>query len=164
MTPNVWDDDWDDMDAQGHVAYRRRRVVGMDPALGSSDLLGASVWEIPPGATQLPYHFHHAQEEFLLVLRGSPTLRKPEGEETLSEGDVAFFPRGAAGGHQLLNRTEEPVRVFLVSNLVDAEVAEYPDSNKVRVVTRRESQDGERLLKNFRLADAAEFFDGETSR
>jgi hypothetical protein len=39
-----------------------------------------------------------------VVLRGRPTLRTPEGERELVEGDVACFMRGAAGAHQCAER------------------------------------------------------------
>jgi hypothetical protein len=59
----------------------------------------------------------------------------------------------------LAKHTREPVRVLIVSNLADAEVAEYPESRKIRVVTRGESQEDARLLQL--LADAVEYFEGE---
>jgi hypothetical protein len=44
--------------------------------------------EVEPGNKLWPYHTHHANEEWVIVLRGEPTLRTPEGERTLAE---AFF-------------------------------------------------------------------------
>ena len=159
---NIWDDEWEVFAERGRFRSRRRRVVGIPHNLGGSEQLGASVWEIPPGATQVAYHFHHAQEEFVVVLRGRPTLRTPDGERELDEGEVVFFRRGPQGAHQLINRSTDAVRVLFVSQLADAEVAEYPDSGKVRVITRRDSQRGERLLVNFRLEDEVDYFEGES--
>ena len=53
------------------------------------------------------------------------------------------------------------MRLLWVSELADAEVAEYPDSGKVRVVTRGESQRADRLVANFKLDEAVDYFDGE---
>ena len=159
---NIHDDEgWEAFADRGRFRSRRRRLVGVPEHLGGSEGLGASIWEIAPGATQVAYHFHHVQEEFLVVLRGSPTLRTPEGERELREGDVVFFPRGPRGAHELSNGGTEPVRVLWVSELADAEVAEYPDSGKVRVMTRGASQRGDRLVANFRLDDGVDYFDGE---
>jgi uncharacterized cupin superfamily protein len=160
---NVNDDDgWEVFADRGDFRSRRRRLVGIAEHLGGSHRLGASVWEIPPGATQLAYHFHHVQEEFVVVLSGRPTLRTPAGERELEEGEVVFFSSGPQGAHQLFNRGQETVRVLFVSELADAEVAEYPDSGKVRVVTRGESQRGDRLQVNLRLDDGVDYFEGET--
>ena len=119
---NVWDDDLEVFVDRAPFGSRRKRLV--DPATAR---VGASVWEIAPHSTQLPYHFHHVQEEFVVVLRGRPVLRTPDGERELA----------------------------------DAEVAEYPDSGKVRVVTRGPSQNADRLVANFRLEAGVDYLDGE---
>ena len=58
--------------------------------------LGASVWELQPGGENW-YHLHHGSEEMIVVLRGTPTLRTPDGERALAEGDVVVFPRWPDG-------------------------------------------------------------------
>jgi uncharacterized cupin superfamily protein len=60
-------------------------------------LIGASMSEIEPGAKLWPFHAHHANEEWAIVLRGEPTLRTQNGEQALKEGDVVCFPRGKQG-------------------------------------------------------------------
>jgi uncharacterized cupin superfamily protein len=153
---NIWDTDLPIFEARRPFGSRRKRLV--DPA---SARLGASVWDIAPGAGQCAYHFHHLQEEVLVVLRGQPTLRTPGGERVLNEGDVVHFVTGPSGAHALRNDTEQTIRVLWISELADAELAEYPDSGKIRAMTRRESQTGERLAANFRLDDAVDYLDGE---
>jgi uncharacterized cupin superfamily protein len=154
---NIWDVELEEFAKRGPFDSSRARLV--DPATAR---LGASVWEIAPQSTQLPYHFHHLQEELLVVLRGTPTLRTSDGERELREGDVVHFPTGPRGAHTLFNRTDEPVRVLWVSELADAEIAEYPDSGKIRAVTRGESQNVDRLAANFRLDEAVDYLEGET--
>ena len=106
-----------------------RRLVR---AAGGS--LGASLWELQPGASQFVYHFHHGTEELLVVLRGSPTVRVHDGDRELGEGDVVPFPRGPEGGHQIRNDGDSPARVLIVSANADPDVAEYPDTGKLAVV------------------------------
>ena len=55
---------------------------------------GTSVYELPPGQQICPYHYEYPEEEWLIVLQGRPTLRTPEGTETLEPWDVVFFPTG----------------------------------------------------------------------
>ena len=69
--------------------------------------------------------------EWVIVLRGEPTLRTPEGEHVLKEGDVVAFPRGKDGAHQIINRTDSSVRVLMLSSMVGPEVVDYIDSGKV---------------------------------
>ena len=65
------------------------------------------------------------------MLRGEPTLRTPEGEQVLKEGDVVCFPRGKKGAHQLINRTDSPIRVLMLSSMIPGEIIEYLDTGKV---------------------------------
>ena len=81
--------------------------------------------EVEPGSKLWPYHRHHANEEWVIVLRGEPTLRTPEGEQVLEEGDVVCFPRGKDGAHQIINGTDSPIRVLMLSSMIDLDVVEY---------------------------------------
>ncbi len=122
---NIWDDDWGEQpeDWSGGGALSKR-LVGRGP------MLGASLYELGPGNFMV-YHLHHGSEELLIVLRGRPTLRTPEGERQLEEGDAVHFPTGPAGAHGLRNDTDEPVRYVVAGIRVSPEIAEYPDEKKV---------------------------------
>jgi uncharacterized cupin superfamily protein len=96
---------------------------------------GTSVYELPPGQAVCPYHYEYAEEEWLLVLAGRPTLRTPDGTEQLAPDDVAFFPKGPDGAHQIRNDTDETVRVLMWSQVVVPSATAYPDSDKVGVWT-----------------------------
>jgi uncharacterized cupin superfamily protein len=163
---NVWTDDWGPRTERDEVAEKagfggvRARHMYRPP----DAVLGATVWEVDAGATQVPYHFHHGAEELLIVLRGQPTLRTPDGERQLVEGDVVHFPRGPEGAHQVINRSDSPVRFAMASVLTSPEVVEYPDSGKVGVMARTHSQAGGRLVSLHRLKDAVSYFDGESPR
>jgi len=111
--------------------------------------LVAAVWEMDPGAPPSPYHLHHGTDEYLLVLRGTPTLRTPDGERVLAEGEAVQFPRGRAGAHQLINRSNETFRVVIAAYHGTPEVIEYPDDDVVIVGARTEGHDGERLSRRF---------------
>ena len=76
---NIWDAELFDFGG-GTRAARLDRITG--------ESLGAGLWELDPGANSGPYHFHHGTQELLIVLRGRPTLRTPEGERELEEGAV----------------------------------------------------------------------------
>jgi uncharacterized cupin superfamily protein len=121
-----------------------------------AELIGGSMYELEPGNRLWPYHTHHGNEEWMVVLRGRPTLRTPEGEQELAEGDVVAFRRGKGGAHQVRNDTDEPVRVLMLSTLLAPDVVEYLDSGKVSVVDAK----GERLFREFRGPDA-EYWEGE---
>jgi uncharacterized cupin superfamily protein len=124
---NVYGDEWDgarDRDGWRIKAALVGRRIG-------AELIGATLSEVEPGNKLWPYHTHHANEEWVLVLGGEPTLRTPEGERPLQEGDIVCFPRGKRGAHQIINATDAPVRVLMLSTLIDPETIEYLDTGKI---------------------------------
>jgi uncharacterized cupin superfamily protein len=124
---NLYGDEWGR--SEDRPGWRSRSFsVGRE--IGA-ELIGGSVYELDPGERLWPYHAHHANEEWLIVVRGEPTLRTPDGEQRLREGDVACFPRGPGGAHQVRNETPAPIRVLMLSTLRAPEIVEYLDSGKV---------------------------------
>jgi uncharacterized cupin superfamily protein len=136
---NVFGDQWGEQpeDWSGGGG-KSKRLVERGP------LLGASVYELGPGNFTV-YHFHHGSEELLIVLRGRPTLRTPEGERQLAEGEAVHFPTGPDGAHAIRNDTAEPVRFVVAGTRVSPEVVEYPDLKQITAQAPQGSQTGERL-------------------
>jgi uncharacterized cupin superfamily protein len=138
---NIWNDRWDPAGEDWSGGGGRSKRLPRAPERPG---LGLTVYEFDPG-NFVVYHFHHAWEELLVVLRGQPTLRTPAGERRLAEGDAVHFPVGPDGAHGLKNETEAPVRVLMASTLSSPEVAEYPDLGQITAQARTGSQTGERL-------------------
>ena len=128
-------------------------------ALVGGEQLGTTVYELPPGQAICPYHYEHGEEEWLLVLAGTPSLRTPEGVERLAPWDLVCFPPGPAGAHAVRNDTETVARVLMFSSVRYPNVTTYPDSDKVGVWTGDRHQD---LV--VRRASGVDYYDGETQR
>jgi uncharacterized cupin superfamily protein len=128
--------------------FRFRETSIREPLGG--ELIGGSLYELDPGEQLWPYHFHRNNEEWLIVVGGTPVLRTPEGERELRPGDVVGFAEGEAGAHTLYNRSPSPARVAIFSTLQKGSTV-YPDSGKVAVAGHV-----------FRLADEVDYWDGET--
>jgi uncharacterized cupin superfamily protein len=124
-----------------------------------SERLGLSLWEIPPGEAAYPYHYHYRDEELIVVLAGTPSLRTPDGWRELQEGEVLAFATGEQGAHQLVNRTETTVRFLAFSPSGEPDITIYPDSGKLSAAERLPQGGG--LHKIFRLADAVGYYEGE---
>ena len=112
----------------------RSGVFRFGPELGATET-GATLYELPPGQAVCPYHYEYGEEEWLLVLDGRPSVRTPEGTEQLEPFDVAFFPKGPGGAHQVCNGTDSTVRVLMWSTVVYPTATAYPDSDKVGIWT-----------------------------
>ena len=113
------------------------------------------IYDVAPGQRQCPYHYEF-EEEWLLVVDGTLVLRASDGERTLERGDVVCFPAGPAGAHQLINRSESPVRTLMFSSSRVPAVSVYPDSDKIGVWSGDEGND---LV--FRRGSAVPWSDGE---
>ena len=116
----------------GHDGYEyfRRKFI---PFGGAKNTL-VSVYEIPPGKAAYPYHYHHKNEETFYILSGVGLLKTPEGERTVSAGELLFFPTGPEGAHKLTNMSKTEKLVYIDFEVVhDIDIAVYPDSDKIGV-------------------------------
>jgi len=113
------------------------------------------VYDLEPGAASCPYHYEY-EEEWLLVVAGTITVRAPEGEYDLVAGDLVRFAPGPAGAHRMMNRGAEAARMLLWSSARTPAVSVYPDSDKIGVWAGDEAND---LV--FRRGDNVPWEDGE---
>jgi uncharacterized cupin superfamily protein len=142
-----WDEEYDYPPLTGRFAIVGKQAGGKR--------LGASVYEIPPGAAVSPMHVHHANEEMILVLEGTPTLRAADGVRELMPGDVVPCLRGPAGAHRVENHSDGPIRVLIVSTMVEPDVVEHLDTDKIVASTAEDRN------VTFRTRDAVDQFLGE---
>src|ERR671910_532911 len=87
---NLNADEWDRTEERDGWRFKDAWVGAHTDA----ELIGGSMYEVEPGNKQGPFHTHHANEEWAIVLRGEPTLRTHEGEQQLREGDVRDHAQG----------------------------------------------------------------------
>jgi uncharacterized cupin superfamily protein len=126
---NVYEPEFDAEQDEPPFTWRRARLGRQ----AGAEALGASLFELPPGASSFPLHVHHANEEMLVVLSGRLTLRSIDGERELETGELVACPAGRRGAHRLENHSGEPARFLVVSTMNAPEVNEYPDSGKIWV-------------------------------
>jgi uncharacterized cupin superfamily protein len=149
---NTVEAEYDDSDPDGY----RAGLARFGKHLGAV-MLGGSVYELPPGQSNCPYHYEYGNEEWLIVLAGRITVRHPGGEEELDPGEVVCFPVGPDGAHKLTNKSEEVARVLMLSTMVEPSVAVYPDSDKIGVWPAPDRQD--HIL--VRRESGVDYWDGE---
>src|SRR5580765_4340108 len=113
---NLNADDWDRTEEREGWRFKDAWVGPHTDA----ELIGASMYEVEPGNKQGPFHTHHANEEWAIVLRGEPTLRT----------------------HEIRNDTDAPVRVLMLSTLIAPDIVEYLDTGKIGA----RSVAGERII------------------
>ncbi len=131
-------------------AYTRRNFVSRGQA--GSTLV--SIYELPPGKSAYPYHYHLKDEETFYILSGEGLLRTPQGEKAVSAGDLLFFPAGSEGAHKLTNTSDQPLVYIDFDVTHDLDAAVYPDSGKIGLW-------GMDVNRVFRLEDSVPYYEGE---
>ena len=98
------------------VQGRLKRRLG--PALGLTDF-GVNLTTLMQGAASSMRHHHSNNDEFVYIVDGEATLVTDAGEQILSTGMCAGFPKGSKDGHHLVNKSARPV-IYLeaVTNLI----------------------------------------------
>ena len=115
---------------QGGFALSSRRLG----ASAGARALGCSHFELAPGKTAFPYHFHSALEEAIYVLDGRGTLRIGPDSVELRAGDYVALPPGPDFAHALTNTGEAPLRYLCMSSPAapaTMDIVLYPDSKKI---------------------------------
>lgn len=131
--------------------YRQKKIVTRE----ESENFDVSIYEVPPGKSGVPYHYHVRNEELFYILSGTGLLKTPDGEREVTAGDFIYFPNSPAGAHKLTNNSKtETLRYMDIDIRYDFDVAFYPDSGKVGIFGK-----GNRLI--FPVSHQVEYYEGE---
>ena len=103
---------------------RFRRALGNGFGLTK---FGVNLTELRPDAASSLRHWHTAEDEFVYILEGAPTLVTDAGEQQLAAGMCAGFPANSGNGHRLENRTGALVRYIEIGNRSAGEQVHYSD-------------------------------------
>ncbi len=154
---NLFDPEFDK--TQDQEGFKTRRALLGKQA--GTKRLGASLFEIEPGNAAFPLHYHLGNEEMLIVVAGTPTLRTAEGERELAEGEIVSFPVGEEGAHQVVNRTDGPVRILMLSEMIAPDIVVRPESGKISAFGRPPGGHGEGMHGVYFERDSVPFWEGE---
>lgn len=103
-------------------------------ALGDANGLtkfGVNLTDLEPGGVSALRHWHSAEDEFIYIIEGTPTLVTDAGEQQLAAGMCACFPANSGDAHRLENRSDALVRFLEVGNRSDGEEVRYPDDDMI---------------------------------
>ncbi len=108
------------------MAGREKRALGDVFALSN---FGVNLTRLAPGACSALRHAPTKQDEFVYILRGTPTLHTDEGRTLLAPGMCAGFKAGTGNGHCLINETSEEVEYLEVGDRSEGDTGSYPDDD-----------------------------------
>lgn len=146
-------------DREGLPAVYRCRDAEVGFVIGAQKL-GYRVSTLDPGHRFCPMHGHAREEELFFVIDGEPSVRTPSGTTRCRKGDFIALPVGANGAHQLLNESDAPATVLLLSRTEEIETCYYPDSDKYLIETGVALAHGQ-SRRIVRASPPLQYFDGE---
>ncbi len=153
---NLDDVTFDDVEANG--LYTSSRAL-FSAGIGAKKL-GYNLTVLPPGKAQCPFHCHHGEEEMFFVIEGEGELRFGDKRYAIRQHDVIACPTGGPDvAHQIINTGTTTLRYLAVSTLAELDTCEYPDSQKMLVVTGQRGEPG--LRKIFRTENTVDYYDRE---
>src|SRR5262245_50273257 len=148
--------EFDDVEENGIYSSSRALFSGR---IGARKL-GYNLTVLPPGKVQCPFHNHHGEEEMFLILEGEGELRFGDKCYPIRKHDIiACPPGGREVAHQIINTGTTIMRYLALSTVVDMEICEYPDSQKILIVSGPRGARG--LRKMFRAETTADYYDRE---
>lgn len=159
MKVNINDLDWQES-TQENFTYSRKQLG----ASAGSQLIGTSLYKLLPGQKAFPFHFHHANEEAIFILDGQGTLRINKERISIQKDDYIALPRGPEYSHQVINTSNAPLIYLCISTMIEPDVMQYPDSNKVGVMTGTapgESKNKHSFKAIFKLGSEVSYYESE---
>ena len=106
------------------MAGRSSRRLG---DAGGLTQFGVNEVILEPGALSSLRHWHHREDEFVMVTQGECVLVQDEGEYVMRPGDCAAFPAGDPNGHHFINRSKAEARFLVIGSRMNPEKATYSD-------------------------------------
>jgi uncharacterized cupin superfamily protein len=103
---------------------RSRIRIGLAAGLTQ---FGVNMLRLPKGQWSSQRHWHHKNDELVMVLEGEVVLVTDAGEEILRAGDFAGFKAGDPDGHHIQNRSESDAILLEIGSRFEDDTAEYPD-------------------------------------
>jgi uncharacterized cupin superfamily protein len=92
---------------------------------------GINLTELSPGAMSALKHHHSKQDEFIYILRGSPTLVYGNDEYLMSPGECFGFRKGNKIGHHLVNHSDSSVVYLEMGDRTAEDMVEYPGNDLI---------------------------------
>ena len=100
---------------------------------GGGSQVGVGIDVLKPGQYSNRFHYHLAEEEHVVILKGSATLILGERKYVMAERDYCCFPAGQRAGHHLYNHTREKCVFMTIGDSRPEDIACFPKTGKAKV-------------------------------
>ena len=158
---NLGEMDWAETGHGERFFHQRKMLTPFQESF--SPKLGITLYKLNPGKRAGPFHGHSANDEAILVTRGSGTLRYGNEEIAMTQGDYVHLPAASGRAHQMVNTSDSDLEYFCLSSMVRPDVVLYPDSNKIAAIFPAARPDGKASAQRFSMMrhETVDYWDGE---
>lgn len=91
--------------------------------------LGFHIIEVKPGFETTEYHRHHYEDECVYILSGTGKAVLGSEETSIKAGDFIGYRKGGMA-HTIVNNGDAVLRMIVVGERLDHDVADYPRKSK----------------------------------
>ena len=96
-------------------------------------LFGVNIVTLAPGERSAKPHWHSGSDEFAMVLTGTATVIENGAETQIAAGGLALWRAGDETAHQIVNRSDAPLRYLCAGTNPTHETVRYPDDRETLV-------------------------------
>ncbi len=115
-----------------------------------------SIYEIAPGKSNYPLHYHERNTEAFYIISGEGILNTIDGDVSIKRGDVIVCPPGAEGMHKITNTSDTEVLRYIDFDTTNSpDIVHYPDSQKIGVIIHNKSS------SFYKEDQSVDYYDGE---
>jgi len=112
----------------GPCILRRKKAVADHGGLTQFGAHIITLITLAPGVWASHRHWHSAEDEFIMILKGTPLFIDDSGETRLNPGDITAHPANDGNGHHMKNDTEDEVEFLVIgSRMPETDHCHYPD-------------------------------------
>lgn len=115
-----------------------------------------AMYEIPPGKSNYPYHYHVANTEAFYIVSGEGIIKTEQGDKVIKPGDFIICPPSELGAHKIVNTSEHEILKYIDFDTTNSpDIVHYPDSDKTGFIVHNKSN------IFFHNGKKANYYDGE---
>jgi len=145
-----------DPDGKHKHSYEFQRSNVSSPGSQKWGELEVNFYTLQPGKANYPYHYHTVNEEVFYIISGQGTLKTPDDDKIVSEGDAIVMPAHENGAHRLINTSDIPLVYLEVKTSKSPDIVLYPDTpDKFLVMSSKI------FAKWFNVKSEINYLDGE---
>jgi len=130
--------EWKNWSKNDDIQHNRKRIIDDEHI----NKLYCDMYEILPGKTNWPHHYHTCNEEVFYIIEGYGEVITESEVLKVKSGDILRFPVGEKGVHQLKNTSDSVTLRYLDFGTTNTpDVVFMPADNMIELFSGKSGQD-----------------------